>query len=1070
MTPPTACIEPPRLRALLDGALPEQEQADLLGHLETCHRCQQTLEQLVADQGSWSSLPRYLRPEPAAPEPAAPPPMDNDPPLAFLRPSDRPGSLGRLGHYEVSGVIGRGGVGIVLKGLDPRLQRVVAIKVLAPHLAASAAARARFVREAQAAAAVRDEHVVAIHGVDEANGVHYLVMEYIAGVSLQERLDRTGPLRLREVLRIGMQAAAGLAAAHAQGLVHRDLKPANILLEEGRDRVKLTDFGLARAADDAGVSANEAAGTPAYLAPEQARGEAVDHRADLFSLGSVLYALCTGRPPFRAGGALAVLKRVCEDTPRPVREVNPEVPDWLAAVIARLHARDPAQRFASAAEVAALLDAHLARLPQAAPVSLPPATAPPRRGWRRGAWVAAGLVLLGCLALAEATGTTRLVATLRRSPHVVPDNPEKGRPPPAAPSPLDRLDPAAIPAAERFDGQPKELVAVLGEHRGRCWQVIRSLACSPDGKLVAAAGLDNPIVLFDADTLRPRGFLRGQSGKVFSVAFAPDSRRLLAGAADGTVSLWDVATGTERLRFQKPGEVFCVRFSPDGRRALSAGHDRAMHLWDVDTGRELKRLEGDTFYVAALAFSADGGRAVSGHSDQTARVWDLQAGKELGRFKGRPGVVAGLAFLPGGRQVLSAHLYQLRDGHALPAPDYDLRLWDAETGQEVRRLAGHQSPVFGLDLSADGRRAVTASQDRSVRFWDVEAGRELRCLEGHPGKVFTAALAPDGRRAFSGGEDNVVRQWDVDAGQELAPPTGHRGGVCNLAFSPDGCYLLSGGHEDRAVRLWDVVRGKELAPFEGHTAGVWCVAFSPDGRLALSGSGDKTLRVWDVRSRNELHKCEGQTGWFTSLAVSPDGRRALTANWFYTEKTVRCWDLDDGQEVPSLSLAGDARTVAFSPDGRQALTGGADKTVRLWDIDRRQVLRGFEGHTDLVTGVAFAPGGRRAASCAMDGTVWLWSLTTPEQPAAQLRGHTGSVSGVAFAPDGKTLASCDGDGRVILWDGRSGERLREWRLPGCVNAVAFAPDSRHLAVGNGNGTIYILRLMSAAEKTPVQGG
>src|SRR5262249_8910552 len=245
--------------------------------------------------------------------------------LAFLSPPTRPGSLGSLAHYDVSEVLGQGGIGIVLKAFDHSLHRVVAIKVMAPHLAQCATARKRFLREARAAAAVRDEHIIDIHAVAEANGLPYLVMEYVAGPSLQQRLDQRGPLELKEVLRIGMQTAAGLAAAHAQGLIHRDIKPANILLQNGVERVKITDFGLAHAADDVRLTCPDTiSGTPHYMAPEQAAGQAADPRSDLFSLGSVLYAMCTGRAPFEAPGPLAVLKRVCEEMPSPLREINSE--------------------------------------------------------------------------------------------------------------------------------------------------------------------------------------------------------------------------------------------------------------------------------------------------------------------------------------------------------------------------------------------------------------------------------------------------------------------------------------------------------------------------------------------------------------------------------------------------------------------------------------------------------------------------------------------------------------------------------------------------------------------------
>ena len=220
--------------------------------------------------------------------------------LTVLDPPTDSSCIGSLGPYQILEVIGRGGMGLVLKGLDPVLRRVVAIKVLVPELSYLGSARLRFAREARAAASVAHEHVVAIHAVDSAKGLPYLVMQYVAGKSLQQRIERSGPLAVQEILRIGMQTASGLAAAHAQGLVHRDIKPANILLENGIERVKITDFGLARAADDASLSqSGVAAGTPHYMSPEQARCEPIDHRADLFGLGGVMYAMCTGHPPFR---------------------------------------------------------------------------------------------------------------------------------------------------------------------------------------------------------------------------------------------------------------------------------------------------------------------------------------------------------------------------------------------------------------------------------------------------------------------------------------------------------------------------------------------------------------------------------------------------------------------------------------------------------------------------------------------------------------------------------------------------------------------------------------------------
>jgi formylglycine-generating enzyme required for sulfatase activity len=351
--------------------------------------------------------------------------------LDFLQPSTKPGALGRLGHYEVLEVLGRGGFGIVVRAFDERLHRVVAIKVMAPRLASAAASRKRFLREARSAAAIRHENIVSIHAVEE-QPIPFLVMEYIAGQTLQQKLDRVGPLDVPEVLRLGHQIARGLAAAHALGLIHRDIKPANILLENGVDRVKITDFGLARAADDAHLTESGViAGTPLYMAPEQAQGEAIDHRADLFSLGSVLYALCTGRPPFRAATTMAVLKRVVEDTPRPIREIFPEVPERLCAVVTRLHAKKPADRFASAQEVADLLGRYLAEVQQqgsAGPLCTESATAPAslaRRDGRQrlGRPGSRTLALVGGLALVTVLVLAGYLLMQRFRPQVDPHAP-----------------------------------------------------------------------------------------------------------------------------------------------------------------------------------------------------------------------------------------------------------------------------------------------------------------------------------------------------------------------------------------------------------------------------------------------------------------------------------------------------------------------------------------------------------------------------------------------------------------------------------------------------------------------
>jgi serine/threonine protein kinase len=375
------CRTPDQLLTFLRGQLGSRDECDLQLHLNDCVLCRERLENAAADANSWNEAKLFFRREPSHESFEDATNGQDDATrwshrirqvLDSLRPSDDPESLGRIGGYEVSGVVGAGGMGVVLKAHDRSLDRIVAIKVMSPHLASSGSARKRFAREAKAAAAVLHPNVIAIHSVACDEVCPYLVMPYVRGASLQKRIESQGPLPLKDTLRIGAQIAAGLAAAHEQGLVHRDIKPANILLGEGVERVTITDFGLARAVDDASMTCSGViAGTPQYMSPEQTRGEPLDARSDLFSLGSVLYAMCAGRSPFRAGTTYGVLHRIASDNPTPICEVNSDVPEWLSHIIERLMAKRPDNRFESAAQVAELLEGCLAHVQQPAAMPLP---------------------------------------------------------------------------------------------------------------------------------------------------------------------------------------------------------------------------------------------------------------------------------------------------------------------------------------------------------------------------------------------------------------------------------------------------------------------------------------------------------------------------------------------------------------------------------------------------------------------------------------------------------------------------------------------------------------------------
>jgi serine/threonine protein kinase len=726
--------------------------------------------------------------------------------LDFLAPPEKPGSLGRLGHYHVLEVVGQGGMGMVFRALDDKLQRVVAIKALAPQFASISTARQRFVREARAAAAVTHDNVINIHAVEDAGPVPYMVMQFIDGPTLQQKLDSTGQLSLKEILRIGLQIAEGLAAAHRHGLIHRDVKPANILMENGIERVKLTDFGLARAGDDASLTqSGVVAGTPMYMSPEQAEGEPVDFRSDLFSLGSVLYAMCSGRPPFRAPTAVAVLKRVCEETPRPIREINPELPPWLEELVARLHAKAPAQRGASAQAVADLLAWHLAELQQGGTsratgpqpfANLPHAespVAPPRRTRRLSVIAAAvPLALLGGLGLGEATGVTNVRGTVIRlfsgegTLVVEVDDP-------GVSVSMDgeelvirgagvreiRLKPGQYQLKAMKDGKflRQELVTVA---RGRR-EVVR-ISREPTW----TPGDPAPP---DATAAKFKKSLVGHAQGVISVAYSPDGRLLASGDEVGEVRVWNVPDCTPRYVLPaRERNVHVLVFSPDGKHLLTASDENGdINIWGAQTGKPAGALEGHTKGLYAVSFGPDGNTLVSGGFDATIRVWDFAARREV---------------------------------RAIPAPERQwIRSVVVSAGGKIAVTSGEK--VFLLEpdgqliktfdtasallcFSPDGRLlADTIWRDGRVTVWNVKTGEKVGAWQAHGGTVNGVAFSGDGRALATVGGDGAVRLWDVATHRGLAELR-HEGHTYQLAFSPDGATLATTGLANRLVKLWDV--------------------------------------------------------------------------------------------------------------------------------------------------------------------------------------------------------------------------------------------------------------------------
>jgi len=817
------CPDKSDLKRLMLGQLPADRAQSLEEHLPQCPRCSGTIETIQADDTLAEAVRAQASLPPAAEEPAIGALIDRlcrlpdslsktptEPRVSlildqlgpFLDPPEAPGEIGRFGRYRIQRVLGSGGMGVVLQAVDPQLERTVAIKVLKPALAEVENSRRRFLREARAAASIECEHVVTIYEVGEHRGLPYLAMPLLSGETLGDRLRREGPLPLPTLLAIAEQIAAALAVAHDKGIVHRDVKPDNIFLEDRNDdeqSVTILDFGLARVADEDSTltAAGMLAGTPAYMAPEQAGGGPVDHRADLFGLGCLLYQMCTGKAPFLGDGAAATVAAVLQHHPPPPAEVAENVPPWLSDLVMRLLEKDPRHRVESARQVVESLSR------QSAPG--------PRAGASRRRWPPSRIVVLALAAAAlvvlagtivyvryNRTGEGTLVLEVNQPDvkvtvdgnHVEIDSPRDEIEVTVGKHDLEVAKDGFITHTESFEvtrNGKTEITAKLVR--------LDTKSGTPD-KIVSKAPplLDGmPVKPAAARVAELRRF-EAHKGAVNDVAISEDSRLAASGGEDGTVRIWEIETGrTVHVLKGHEGAVGSVEFTPDDRHVVSGGSDKRVRIWDLKNGREIFQDQRHTDIVTCVAVSVDGKRAVSGSFDKKVCVWDLEEPKWL------------------------------------------------------RTMEGHTSWVRGVDFAPDNRHAMSAGNDGMMIFWDTDTGEARDIVTGHRHVVACVEFSRLGGFIISGSWDETVRlwNWNTRAWQEIREFLGHKGAVRGTTLSRDNRFLLTGG-EDKIGRLWEASNARLLAVLEGHSATILAVAISPDGRFALTCSEDGTVRVWPM--------------------------------------------------------------------------------------------------------------------------------------------------------------------------------------------------------------------------------
>jgi WD40 repeat protein len=956
-----------------------------------------------------------------------------------------PAILAEHPKYRVVRRLGAGGMGAVYLAEHAVMDRPVAVKVIRPEFVAQPGAAARFLREVRAAAKLHHPNIVTAFDAEAGGGGCLLVMEYIPGESLSEVVKR-GPLPVAAACRAVRDAARGLSHAHAAGILHRDVKPAN-MMRAADGTTKVLDFGLAGFADaDTAdlTGVNAVMGTPDYIAPEQAMdAHAADARADVYSLGCSLYHLLAGRVPYRGGSSLA--KLVAHRDPDTHPDPLPHLPAGLAEVVWRMMAKEPDDRYPSAAAVADALAPYCDSTFQPAPfdfghVEIDEARTelirvrdepPPDRRW---VWAAAA-VLLALVGVAAGG----VVYQIRHDHEVIE---------------IKTNDPH-IEVAMRRNG---ELVKITDIKTGKSWELdTKKMRLTPDGgelsidlpggeplairragaEVVTIRRIPTPVTLprpnpppapaVEEKVGEVRQFV-GHTDLARDVAVTPDGRYAVSVGHDATVRVWELVTGREVQKFiGHSAGVVGVAVSPDGRFAASAGHD-LVRLWDLQTGKQVGQFPHRNL-ANYVAFAPDGGHVLSSGHDAVARLWDVKTGREVKAFVGHTAPLNSVAFVPGTDLVVSA------------AMDGTTRLWDVTTGKEVRQVAGWKAAV-----SPDGRRLVTGDAGGLVRVWTVDTGLELARWEGHRGECCTVAFSPDGRRVLSGGEDKTVRLWDAATGKLLHQFDGHAAGVWHAAFAPDGRHAVSTGSKDKTVRLWRLPAPPPVAAaFAGHRGSVADVVLTPDGGRLVSLDNHGKLLVREFPSGKAVREFATEADGWTGLAVSPDGKRVAFGG---AGNTLRWCDLDTGQELGRVTdPSGRVRGVAFTRDGARLLAGGGN-AARLWEVATGRAVRAYAVPDGApVHWAAFSPdeklvltacgdqGGRVAAGVHLfeaDTGRYLRTLTGPKL----------AVGHAAFSADGKRVAGASLDGTARVWDAVTGKELARFDHPGRVERALFAADGR----------------------------
>lgn len=1031
-----------------------------------------------------------------------------------------------MGSYVLLDRLGQGGMGAVYKARQWKLGRIVALKLIRPERLVDEDAVRRFRREMRASAQLDHLNIIRAYDADELNGVHFFTMEYVEGVDLAQTVKTHGPLPVRLACEYIRQAACGLTHAHERGMVHRDIKPSNLLVQTSRPGsrqpepiVKILDLGLARFenhTDSATVTSLTASGmvmgTPDFLAPEQTRdARSVDIRADLYSLGCTLYYLLTGRVPFPGGSLGEKLVKHQLDEPAALESFRRDVPPPLAAVVRKLMAKNPDDRYQSPAELAAALaDPGLLEsraMPEADAAAAAPAALLPvpesaaesvtesstevvafRR--RRAAREATqrNLIIGLSVALPALIGMAAVAWLMNKSEP----------PPPVHAEPQARAAPQRHASTKPTRPSPAQQEAEARKRHAEEQKRRESEAAKALETLAAKTA--DPKATF-GELAREVNRFKGKYGGTVAAVKAAEMLEKLPSPLDqldpkklpqDCLDNWQISgehpprelvgvLGEHRWRLWGPAVPIAIRRD---EQELACGGEGDITLIDPATGTARTQFKAHSGYISTLAYSPSGDILVSASKDLTFKMWDMtqRPPKCVHVFDGYPNWCYGVAFHPQGRLLglascdgtvqfwdiratppAKAHEFKLARAifYATFSPDgkyfaiggtTGVSLWDLSSGAPVAKMMLRCQGIAAMAVFGPNSKWLAVADDQNgIQIWDLD-GPEPKARErllGHENRIEQLAISPDGACIASLGQDITIRLWNLTT-KKATILDRQWGGFC---FSDSGKRLFTAAS---AVRCWDVASATEVQPLTGHTGYLWSVELSPDGKMLASASSDHTARLWDLAAGHEVHTLSGAaTGNVRCVAFSPDGKLLVSAS-DDAAGTIKLWDPATGGELRTLTEHADSVvSVAFSPDGKTLASASHDRTAKLWDLATGKEIHTLLGHTNHVYSVAFSPDGSKLATGGNDGTVRIWDVGTGTE-LKTLGGHS-SLS-VAFSPDGKMLASgnYDGSNSAAVWDVATGRAIHTLQGHGSyVRSVAFSPDGQTLASASMDGTVRL---------------